>query len=230
MDHLGRGSSSSLAPGVDAIHNGADDNASGVAALLGVAAALAELPPEARPFDLQFVAFAAEEMGLLGSKRVVESLSPEARKDIVAMLNFDMVGRVRDNTVVVVGTGTSSAWPGLLDRAKVDPRDAARTLVIKPSEDGFGASDQASYYAADIPVLHFFSGAHDDYHRPTDDFDKINLDGAVAIADLSVRLVALMQREQPVLDFKKIAATARAAAASASRSAPSPTTPPTSTA
>ncbi|MFZ6183543.1 M20/M25/M40 family metallo-hydrolase [Nannocystis pusilla] len=208
MDHLGRGSSSSLAPGVDAIHNGADDNASGVAALLGVAAALAELPPEARPFDLQFVAFAAEEMGLLGSKRVVESLSPEARKDIVAMLNFDMVGRVRDNTVVVVGTGTSSAWPGLLDRAKGDPRDAARTLVIKPSEDGFGASDQASYYAADIPVLHFFSGAHDDYHRPTDDFDKINLEGAVAIADLSVRLVALMQREQPVLDFKKIAATA----------------------
>ncbi|MCY0992392.1 M20/M25/M40 family metallo-hydrolase [Nannocystis sp. ILAH1] len=208
MDHLGRGSSSSLAPGVDAIHNGADDNASGVAALLGVAAALAELPPEARPFDLQFVAFAAEEMGLLGSKRVVESLSPEARKDIVAMLNFDMVGRVRDNTVVVVGTGTSSAWPGLLDRAKVDPRDAARTLVIKPSEDGFGASDQASYYAVDIPVLHFFSGAHDDYHRPTDDFDKINLDGAVAIADLSVRLVALMQREQPVLDFKKIATAA----------------------
>lgn len=208
MDHLGRGSSSSLAPGVDAIHNGADDNASGVAALLGVAAALAQLPPEARPFDLQFVAFAAEEMGLLGSKRVVESLSPEARKDIVAMLNFDMVGRVRDNTVVVVGTGTSSAWPGLLDRAKADPRDAARTLVLKPSEDGFGASDQASYYAADIPVLHFFSGAHDDYHRPTDDFDKINLDGAVAIADLSVRLVALMQREQPVLDFKKIAAAA----------------------
>ncbi|MCY1006867.1 M20/M25/M40 family metallo-hydrolase [Nannocystis pusilla] len=208
MDHLGRGSNSSLAPGVDAIHNGADDNASGVAALLGVAAALAQLPPEARPFDLQFVAFAAEEMGLLGSKRVVESLAPEARKDIVAMLNFDMVGRVRDNTVVVVGTGTSSAWPGLLDRAKVDPRDAARTLVIKPSEDGFGASDQASYYAADIPVLHFFSGAHDDYHRPTDDFDKINLDGAVAIADLSVRLVALMQRERPVLDFKKIAAAA----------------------
>ncbi|WAS98234.1 M20/M25/M40 family metallo-hydrolase [Nannocystis punicea] len=206
MDHLGHGSSSSLAPGVDAIHNGADDNASGVAALLGVAAALAQLPPEARPFDLQFVAFAAEEMGLLGSKRVVESLSPDARQDIVAMLNFDMVGRVRDNTVIVVGTGTSSVWPGLLDRAKVDPQDAARTLVVKPSEDGFGASDQASYYAVDIPVLHFFSGAHDDYHRPSDDFDKINLDGAAAIADLSVRLVALMLREQPVLDFKKVAA------------------------
>ncbi|MDC0719330.1 M20/M25/M40 family metallo-hydrolase [Nannocystis bainbridge] len=208
MDHLGHGTNSSLAPGVDSIHNGADDNASGVAALLGVAAALAQLPPEARPFDIQFVAFAAEEMGLLGSKRVVESLSPEARQDIVAMLNFDMVGRVRDNTVVVVGTGTSSVWPGLLERAKVDPRDAARTLVLKPSEDGFGASDQASYYAADIPVLHFFSGAHDDYHRPTDDFEKINLEGATAIADLSVRLVALMLREQPVLDFKKIAAAA----------------------
>ncbi|MCY1062492.1 M20/M25/M40 family metallo-hydrolase [Nannocystis sp. SCPEA4] len=208
MDHLGRGNNSSLAPGVDAIHNGADDNASGVAALLGVAAALAQLPAEARPFDLQFVAFAAEEMGLLGSKRVVESLSPEAKRDIVAMLNFDMVGRVRDNTVVVVGTGTSSAWPGLLERVKADPRDPARTLTIKPSEDGFGASDQASYYAADIPVLHFFSGAHDDYHRPTDDFDKINLDGAAAIADLSVRLVGVLLREQPALDFKKVAAAA----------------------
>lgn len=208
MDHLGHGSNSSLAPGVDAIHNGADDNASGVAALLGVAAALAQVPAEARPFDLQFVAFAAEEMGLLGSKKVVESLAPDARKDIVAMLNFDMVGRVRDNTVVVVGTGTSSAWPGLLERVKADPQGPARTLTVKPSEDGFGASDQASYYAVDIPVLHFFSGAHDDYHRPSDDLDKINFDGAAAIADLSVRLVGVLMREQPVLDFKKVAAAA----------------------
>ncbi len=107
------------------------------------------------------------------------------------MLNFDMVGRVRDNTVVVVGTGTSSAWPG---PARAAPR-STRGTPRGPSSSSrartaSSASDQASYYAADIPVLHFFSGAHDDYHRPTDDFDKINLDGAVAIADLSVRLVA----------------------------------------
>src|SRR5690606_35989082 len=100
---------------------------------------------------------------------------------------------------------TSSAWPGLLERAAPDPRDPARTLAIKPSEDGFGASDQASYYAAGIPVLHFFSGAHDDYHRPTDDLDKINLEGAAAVADLSVRVVALILRDQPTLDFKKVA-------------------------
>ena len=208
MDHLGRGSTTSLAPGVDAIHNGADDNASGVAALLGVAAALAQVPAAARPFELQFVAFAAEEMGLLGSARAVEALTPEERAAIVAMINFDMVGRVREQSVVVVGTGTSSAWPGLLERAAPDPRGPARTLAIKPSEDGFGASDQASYYAAGIPVLHFFSGAHDDYHRPTDDLDKINLEGAAAVADLSVRLVALLLREQPVLDFKKVTRTA----------------------
>jgi aminopeptidase YwaD len=206
MDHLGHGNSSSLAPGVDAIHNGADDNASGVAALLSVAAALAQIPAEARPFDLQFVAFAAEEMGLLGSKRIVEGLGPDERKDILAMLNFDMVGRVRDNTVIIAGTGTSSAWPDLLGRVAADPQGPARTLTVKPSEDGFGASDQASYYAADIPVLHFFSGAHDDYHRPSDDLDKINLEGAAAIADLSARLVGLMLRERPVLDFKKVAA------------------------
>src|SRR5690606_37179333 len=135
MDHLGRGITTSLAPGVDAIHNGADDNASGVAALLGVAAALAQIPAAARPFDLQFVAFAAEEMGLLGSAHLVEALTADERAAILAMLNFDMVGRVRDQSVVVVGTGTSSVWPALLERAAPDPGDPARTLTIKPSED-----------------------------------------------------------------------------------------------
>ncbi|HEY8379853.1 MAG TPA: M20/M25/M40 family metallo-hydrolase [Nannocystis sp.] len=205
MDHLGHGSASSLAPGVDAIHNGADDNASGVAALLAAAAALAQLPSEQRPYDLQFIAFAAEELGLLGSKRAVEALPPEQQKNIVAMLNFDMVGRVRDQSLVVVGTGTSSAWPRLLERVTPDPAGPARTLKLRASEDGFGASDQASYYAAGIPVLHFFSGTHDDYHRPSDDLDKINFDGAAAVADLSVRLVTLLLREQPTLDFQKIA-------------------------
>lgn len=211
MDHLGKGTASSLAPGVREIHNGADDNASGVADLLVLASALAQIPAELRPYDLQFVAFAAEERGLYGSKRAVEALTPDDRKKILAMLNFDMVGRLREQSLVVVGTGTSSVWPGLLERAARDPQDPARSLTIKPSEDGFGASDQASYYAADIPVLHFFSGTHDDYHKPTDDLDKINVEGAAQIADLSARLVGIMLRDKPAIDFKKIAqATPRA--------------------
>lgn len=205
MDHLGKGTSSSLAPGVRAIHNGADDNASGVAAMLVLAAALAEIPAELRPYDIQFVAFAAEERGLYGSKRAVEAMTPDEKKAVRAMLNFDMVGRLREQSLVVVGTGTSGAWPGLLERAARDPVDPGKSLLIKPSEDGFGASDQASYYAADIPVLHFFSGTHDDYHKPSDDLDKINVDGAARIADLAARLVAILQREQPAIDFRKVA-------------------------
>lgn len=205
MDHLGRGTSSSLAPGVRDIHNGADDNASGVAALLTLADALAQIPAEQRPYDLQFVAFAAEERGLYGSKRAVEAMTADERKRIVAMLNFDMVGRLREQSLVVVGVGTSGAWPGLLERAAKDPADPARSLLIKPSDDGFGASDQASYYAADIPVLHFFSGTHDDYHKPTDDLDKINVEGAAEVADLAARLVAILEHERPAIDFKKVA-------------------------
>lgn len=198
MDHLGLGTAGSLAPGAQAIHNGADDNASGVATMLVLAAALSSVPREARPYTIEFLAFGAEEMGLLGSRHFVESLTPEARASMLAMVNFDMVGRLQNNSLVVSGVGTSTAWAPLLDKA-------AGALQIRPSEDGFGASDQASFYAAGLPVLHFFSGTHTDYHKPSDDLDKINYDGAAAIGDVALRLLAGVMRERPTLDFVKVA-------------------------
>jgi aminopeptidase YwaD len=115
-----------------------------------------------------------------------------------------MVGRLQDNRVVVAGVGTSGDWPTLLERA------AAGALEVRPSEDGFGASDQTSFYSAGIPVLHFFSGTHADYHKPSDDLDKINVPGAAAIGDLSLRLIGLVMRERPALGYVKVAAVAPA--------------------
>lgn len=199
VDHLGLGTGSSLAPGQSAVHNGADDNASGVATMLALAAAIAKVPAAARPYDLEFVAFGAEEMGLLGSKHYVGALTPEARARLVAMLNFDMVGRLKDDAVVIAGVGTSSYWKPALDKV-------AAPLQVRPSEDGFGASDQASFYAAGLPVLHFFSGTHSDYHKPSDDLDKINFPGAAAVGDLSLRVIAALMKDRPTLDYLKVSA------------------------
>ncbi|MEZ4381680.1 MAG: M28 family peptidase [Nannocystaceae bacterium] len=197
MDHLGHGTSSSLAPGVDAIHNGADDNASGVATLLALAESLATIPAAARPYDVVFYAFAAEEMGLLGSKHLVDALPEAERATMAAMINFDMVGRLRDDTVIVAGTGTSTPWKALLERSR-------GALTVKASDDGYGASDQTSFYEAGIPVLHFFTGPHEDYHKPSDDLDKINLEGAAAIGAVAQRVIAALMQETPELDYIKI--------------------------
>jgi aminopeptidase YwaD len=198
MDHLGHGTSSSLAPGERAIHNGADDNASGVAVVLALAAAFASIPKESRPFDLIFYAFGAEEMGLLGSKHLVEQLSPEQRAQHLAMLNFDMVGRLRDDALIVAGAGTAQEWPDLLARS-------AGSLQIRPSDDGYGASDQTSFYEVGIPVLHFFTGPHDDYHRPSDDIERINVDGAARVAEVALRLVGHIMRDRSDLKHIRVA-------------------------
>jgi aminopeptidase YwaD len=172
MDHLGLGTASSLAPGQTAVHNGADDNASGVAAMLALAAALAPGRREHRPYTVQFVAFGAEEMGLLGSKHSSAQLSPSRPPG--------------DRRHAQLRHGRP---PAERQRRRVRRRhlerlaEAARARrgrrpEIRPSEDGFGASDQTSFYAAGIPVLHFFSGTHGDYHKPSDDLDKINIPGA----------------------------------------------------
>lgn len=198
MDHLGHGTSASLAPGERAIHNGADDNASGVAAILALAEALAALPAAARPHDVVFYAFGAEEMGLLGSKHLVEALAADERAAILTMLNFDMVGRLRDNALIVSGAGTSSKWPAILERSAGD-------LTLRPSEDGYGASDQTSFYEAGIPVLHFFTGPHDDYHKPSDDTASINVEGAAAVAGVAFRVIGELMRAREDLDFVKVA-------------------------
>jgi aminopeptidase YwaD len=191
-DHLGYGGegSGSLAPDEHAIHNGADDNASGVAGMLEIARRLAADPP-AR--SVLFVAFSGEELGLLGSAHLVQHL-PVPRERVVAMLNLDMIGRAKPGPALTLGgMGTAAEWGALVERV-----NGRHHLRITPDKGGFGASDHSSFYAADIPVLFFFTGAHADYHRPTDDADKIlyprmtkvvafAADVARAVADLPAR-------------------------------------------
>jgi hypothetical protein len=184
-DHLGMGGPGSLAPGVHEIHNGADDNASGTAALLEVARELSARRSELRR-DVWFVAFSLEEEGLLGSSTFVKDPTGGLRDDdIYAMLNMDMVGRLRDDRLEVLGGESATEWKGI-----VEPLCAARALTCAVGGDGFGSSDQSSFYAAGIPVLHFFTGVHEDYHRPSDDADAIDAGGAMRVVDL-VSAVAL---------------------------------------
>jgi Tol biopolymer transport system component len=177
-DHLGYGGVHSLTPESNAPHVGADDNASGVAAILEVARALKAAPRLKQ--DVLIMAFSAEESGVLGSSHLVheppQGLDP---KRFRAMLNLDMVGRMRDNQLTVLGAKTATEWQGLVsaacDKARID---------CALSGDGYGPSDQTSFYAAGIPVLHFFSGSHSDYHKPSDTADRINAGGAGQIAAL----------------------------------------------
>jgi hypothetical protein len=184
-DHLGMGGPGSLAPDQTAPHNGADDNASGTAVLLELAHhfATAGTTP---PVDLAFVAFTAEEMGLLGSSHFVSN-SPVHLDDVIAMLNFDMVGRLREGKLQVFGTETAAEFSDILDAA-----GTGGTLTVSRVGDGYGPSDQTSFYARGVPVLHFFSGTHSEYHRPEDDWDLINAEGMVAIgefaADVTTRI------------------------------------------
>lgn len=195
-DHLGMGTSSSLAPGEVAVHNGADDNASGVAGVLELCGALAALPDAQRPYDVLCLTFGAEEMGLLGSRHFVESLDDVRRDGIVAMVNFDMIGRLRDNQVVVAGVGTAPQWETLLSAQDT-------TLTVTTKVDGQGPSDHAAFYDEGIPVLHFFTGAHEDYHKPSDDTDKLDYDGMAAITNLALAVVDDVVHEQVEFEFKK---------------------------
>lgn len=177
-DHIGRGQFGSLDPqGLNQIHNGADDNGSGTVALLEVARRLAARK-EKLPRRVVFIAFTAEESGLIGSARYCrEPVFPLDKT--VAMLNMDMVGRLQEDRLVVFGIGTSSIWEPLVKKLG----EAGKfKLSLKP--EGFGPSDHSSFYAKQIPVLHFFTGTHPDYHRPGDDFEKINFPGMNRIVDM----------------------------------------------
>jgi hypothetical protein len=195
MDHLGMGTQASLAPGERAVHNGADDNASGVAVMLEVCRALAQLDASKRPYDVLCIAFGAEEMGVLGSKHFVANLDPVYAKQVIAMVNFDMVGRMGKDGLIVAGTGTSSVWPDLVEKAR-------GSLTVRTSEDGYGPSDHSSFYEANIPVLHFFTGPHEDYHKPSDDIERLNLQGAAEIGTMAYSLVATMMESRTLPDYK----------------------------
>ncbi|HEY8021284.1 MAG TPA: M20/M25/M40 family metallo-hydrolase [Thermoanaerobaculia bacterium] len=183
-DHLGFGGAGSLAPDSHEVHHGADDNASGTAALLEVARTLAAERGTLRR-DVVFVAFSGEETGVLGSTAFTRK--PPARlkiADLVAMLNMDMVGRLRGDKLTVLGTDTAEEWKRMV------PAACARELVgCALSGDGYGPSDHSPFYAAGVPVLHFFTGAHEDYHKPSDTADTVNAIGgervALLVADLA---------------------------------------------
>lgn len=178
-DHVGMGAQGSLAPGTLAIHNGADDNGSGTVTMLELAYRLSQSPPENRR-RIVFMAFTAEERGLLGSKHYARE--PRfALEDTAAMINLDMVGRLsEEDGLTVFGTGTAPTFDAL-----VDELNQSIGLKIRKDPSGFGPSDHTSFYEKGIPVLFFFTGLHSDYHRPSDDFHKINLDGMVQITDIA---------------------------------------------
>ena len=175
-DHIGLGHTNSMSPDLaGSIHNGADDNASGVAGLIEIAEMMSLSLREPRR-TICFVAFAAEEMGLLGSTYFVNN-PPFPREKIVAMFNMDMIGRLRNGSLLVGGAGTAQEFPKLLEEAN---RTYGLKLILDKS--GLGAGDHAAFTLKKIPVLFFFSGVHADYHRPSDDWDKINSRGGATIA------------------------------------------------
>ncbi|HRZ10543.1 MAG TPA: M28 family peptidase [Gemmatimonadales bacterium] len=206
-DHLGLGGFGALDPdSAGRVHNGADDNASGTAALFAIAERLRAAPP-AR--TVVFIAFSGEELGLLGSGYYVKHpLYPLSATEI--MINLDMVGRLKNDKLIVYGTGTATEIPALLDSlnwyAKFD---------LRPQPEGYGPSDQTSFYAAKIPVLHFFTDLHGDYHRSSDDWDKINAQGLVRVADFAAAVATAMGNRPTRLTFVDVPPPAPKAGAAA---------------
>lgn len=181
-DHLGHGEDGSLQPGSKEIHNGADDNASGIAGLLELVRRLSGRTDKPKR-RLVFVAFTGEERGLLGSAHYVKDpLYP--LEQTVAMFNLDMIGRMDGNKVTLYGTGTSAFWNERIDKAA-----EAAGLALAKKPEGFGPSDHSSFYAKKIPVLHIFGGLHPDYHRPSDDVEKINAVGMRQSAEFFEQMI-----------------------------------------
>jgi aminopeptidase YwaD len=198
FDHLGYGEdgNSMIRGGQPAIHNGADDNASGTAALLEIAKLLKK--SKLKKHNYLFIAFSGEELGLYGSKYFVEH--PTLSLNTVSyMINMDMVGRMNDSTktVTVGGYGTSPTWGTLIREM-----DKARPFTIKIDSSGTGPSDHTSFYRKDIPVLFFFTGLHTDYHKPSDDAPKINYTGELSIVKYIVSIVG-STNNLPKLAFTK---------------------------
>ncbi len=198
-DHLGTGGpgSSSRRPDSVAVHNGADDNASGVSAMLEIAAKLKKNQQELKR-SLLFIAFGAEEMGLLGSKYFVNH-SPVGLNQIDAMINLDMLGRLDTlKGIQIGGTGTSKEADSLI-RLSNDPYN----FKLKLSPEGSGPSDHSSFYGKNIPVFFITTGAHEDYHTPDDDADRINFAGLKAVSDLAYRLVLHIDQQPGKLTFRE---------------------------
>jgi hypothetical protein len=195
-DHLGLGGFGAMDPDSSGrVHNGADDNASGTAALLEVARQLAgRQPPPAR--TIVFVAFSGEELGTLGSSYFVQHPVLQPVDSIYAMLNMDMVGRLRGARLLALGAATAKEFPALLDSLNTPPR-----FDLRASGDGWGPSDHAVFFAARRPVLHFFTDLHEDYHRSTDDWEKINASGLAQVAGFVADLAWTLANRPGPLTF-----------------------------
>jgi hypothetical protein len=210
-DHLGRGGEGSLAPREGDIHHGADDNASGVAGLIELARMLSTQSPKPRR-TIVFIAFSGEEEGLIGSNYYVNHpVVPLA--NTVAMINMDMIGRLKERKLIVGGVGTASEWRSMIDTDNatgalvasntvsampgpvnseskpVGSLNPGKNFELTLNEDGFGPSDHSSFYAKQIPVLFFWTGTHNDYHKPSDTAEKINYEGEARIVSFVDRVV-----------------------------------------
>jgi Zn-dependent M28 family amino/carboxypeptidase len=207
-DHLGRGGQGSLAVNSSDVHHGADDNASGTAAILELARYFAKEKINKR--TLIFVAFSGEEEGLIGSKYYVNNPVFPLEKT-VAMINLDMVGRMTNRKLTVGGIGTATEWKTLIDNKNINQNavvpggnGGATNIKISPgplnkfdlalNEDGFGPSDHSSFYGKKIPVLFLFTGTHDDYHKPSDTADKINYAGLEEVTYFVADLVTTIDQ------------------------------------
>ena len=196
-DHLGMGGRFSLAPDRHEVHPGADDNASGVAAILEIARELAARSGELRR-DVIIAAFAGEETGLLGSTHFARS---SAARDLAGMLNLDMVGRMRGNRLSVLGSESASEWGAIAGAACEEAR-----VECALGGDGYGPSDQTPFYGAGVPVLHFFTGAHSDYHKPSDVPARINGAGAARVARIVARIAQQISGREERLTYRKVRA------------------------
>ena len=198
-DHLGRGNFDSLAPSqIGQIHPGADDNASGTAGVLELARLLA---PQRGQFQrsILFMNFAGEELGLLGSAEwVKEPTRPLAKA--VAMINMDMIGRIRDDKIYIGGVGTGSTFKSVLEQAQKE-----EAFKIEYSAGGYSSSDHTSFVARKIPVLFFFSGLHSDYHKPSDTWDKINAPSAARLLDMIESVTLQLANAQQPPAFQVVA-------------------------
>lgn len=197
FDHLGLGHdhNSKDANPENKIHNGADDNASGTVGVIELANYFMNNNKKEK-YNFLFMCFSGEELGLIGSKKWCDKPTLPLNT-INYMINLDMVGRLNDSTkkLLVYGVGTSPTWVPLLDSMKT-------IFSIKKDSAGIGPSDQTSFYLKDIPVLHFFTGQHNDYHKPSDDADKINYKGEVEVLNYIIRLVNILDNS-PKLTFLK---------------------------
>jgi len=194
-DHLGYGDEGSLYRGKKAIHNGADDNASGVAVMIELARVLKNSGLKANNY--MTIAFSAEEKGLLGSSFFVKNPTIELDK-INYMMNMDMVGRIdeKEPVLIINGVGTSEEWAKTLETNKVDG------LRFKTTESGVGPSDHTSFYLKSIPVMHFFSGTHSEYHKPTDDEELINYNGQADVMTVMLSVIEDMNDNDKLVFIK----------------------------